>query len=190
MSRSALWAMLTAWSPTRSRSLAILSAEVSMRRSRAIGCCRARRLMHCSSISTSMLSMIWSPAMTRRAFSPSRSSSASPSAKNALRKQQRMEMKRYWQQRQVDGLRAAIANVAPDSEPKLPDWKRQFEDLRRQSPVREQSADWPPGKEILYVLRTATRIDEEDLAIEIEARARKKNGQWSKPRPNAVGYQT
>ena len=63
------WAMLTAWSPTRSRSLAILSAEVSMRRSRAIGCWSARRLMHCSSISTSMLSMTRSPAMTRPALS-------------------------------------------------------------------------------------------------------------------------
>src|SRR3989442_5153950 len=52
------------------------------------------------------------------------SRSYSSSAKNALRKQQAVEMKRYWQQRQVDGLRAAIAKVAPDSEPKLPAWKR------------------------------------------------------------------
>src|SRR6185312_14790044 len=78
--------MLTAWSPTRSRSLAILRAEVSMRRSLAMGCWRARRLMHCSSISTSMLSMTRSPMITRWALSTSRSSNAStesPSAASA-----------------------------------------------------------------------------------------------------------
>ena len=57
-SRSALWAMLTAWSPTRSRSLAILSAIVSIRRSRPIGCWSASRLMQASSISISRELMV------------------------------------------------------------------------------------------------------------------------------------
>jgi hypothetical protein len=42
-SRSAPSAMLTAWSPIRSRSLLILSAAMRNRRSTATGCCSARR---------------------------------------------------------------------------------------------------------------------------------------------------
>ena len=46
--------MLTARSPMRSRSVLILSAATIRRRSAAMGCCRASRLMANSSISISM----------------------------------------------------------------------------------------------------------------------------------------
>ena len=47
------WAMFTAWSPMRSRSVTIFIAVVMNRRSPAAGWCRASSSTHCSSTSTS-----------------------------------------------------------------------------------------------------------------------------------------
>jgi hypothetical protein len=65
-------AISTARSAIRSRSVIILMAVVITRRSRAIGCCRARRLIQQSSISSIKSSMASSPSTTFWANSSSR----------------------------------------------------------------------------------------------------------------------
>ena len=69
---SAVFAMFTAWSPTRSRSPVILMALMMKRRSRAIGCCRARREIAMLSISTSSASTSRSWSSTACALPTSR----------------------------------------------------------------------------------------------------------------------
>ena len=65
-SRSAPSAMLTAWSPMRSRSLLIFRTATRNRRSTATGCCRARSAIADSSIEISIRSTSSSAAMTSR----------------------------------------------------------------------------------------------------------------------------
>ena len=66
--RSALCAMFTAWSPTRSRSPEMRIALTMNRRSRAIGCCSASSEIASCSISTSSRSTSASAGSTASAF--------------------------------------------------------------------------------------------------------------------------
>ena len=114
----------------------------------------------------------------------------SPSSEKTLRKRQTEEMKRYWQKMR-DKLSGAVqAKQAPARQSRPPAWKLHFEDLRRRSAQSEPPPEWPPAREVLYVLRSDTGYEDEELFIQIVSRERKKNGEWGKPRAFSVEYQT
>jgi superfamily II DNA or RNA helicase len=117
------------------------------------------------------------------------SGSYSDSSRKTLRQRQSERMKHYWQQRRTQISGAASTKARPARPPKPPGWKQHFESLLRQSPPRESSPEWPPGREILYVVRAETGPEHPGLAIEIEARERRKNGAWGKPRAHSIAYQ-
>jgi superfamily II DNA or RNA helicase len=100
------------------------------------------------------------------------------SRQQALRKQQAEKMRRYWQSRREG---------AP--EPKPSAWKTHFETLRRPAAGVSTPAEWPAGREILYVLQAAGQ-DGEAPTIALEARERKKNGDWGKPRSFGMEHRT
>jgi hypothetical protein len=84
---------------------------------------------------------------------------------------------------------ATHAKEAPTRPLKPAAWRLHIAELLRQPPHQESPPEWPPGKEILYFLRIAGDYSKEGVAIEIEARERKKNGDWGKPRACTIPYQ-
>src|SRR5262249_47650236 len=72
-----------------------------------------------------------------------------------------------------------------NKKPVPPAWKKQLTALRQ---AAEQQATSPPrigwsgGREILYILDVPLTMAGNGLAVEINQRERKQNGQWSKPR--------
>lgn len=48
---------------------------------------------------------------------------------------------------------------------------------------------WPAGREILYVLEHTGRSSDAFLAIRIDTRDRKKNGEWKKPKPLSLSHE-
>ena len=70
---------------------------------------------------------------------------------------------------------------------KQPGWKQSLALLRQQMTVRDGSRSiWPPGRELLYVIDAPTTLEGTGLVVEINYRERKKDGQWAKPKKQAI----
>jgi hypothetical protein len=115
--------------------------------------------------------------------------SHSYSSKNALPERLAKKAERYRQRLRDKRSGATHATEAPTRPLKPATWRLHLAELHRQPPHHEPPPEWPPGKEILYFLRVAGDYSKEGVAIEIEARERKKNGDWGKPRACTISYQ-
>jgi len=116
--------------------------------------------------------------------------SHSPAELKTPRQRRAERMRAYWQQmrnRRMGSVRGLDSNVRPQ---RPHSWKLHFADLHKQSPHPDTPPEWPQGKEILYVLRSASDDPGDGLAVEIHARERKKKGNWGKPRVCNIPYKT
>lgn len=68
------------------------------------------------------------------------------------------------------------------------DWKSDFNSLRRtmQATPAAGSAAWPAGKELLYVVDVEASLSAKSLTLEVMSRERKRNGDWGKPKREAL----
>jgi superfamily II DNA or RNA helicase len=68
--------------------------------------------------------------------------------------------------------------------PKPPTWKESLANLRGALERREgpNQAEWPPGREVLYMVDASTSKQNGELVLEVAHRDRKKNGDWGKPK--------
>jgi superfamily II DNA or RNA helicase len=89
--------------------------------------------------------------------------------------------------------RLAQMQPAPPKKQPEPDWRRGFTLLRQSmakgpSPTPAGNA-WPPGKQLLYVIDVQQTLAGDGLTIELMSREPKKDGQFSKPRREALGVE-
>ena len=104
--------------------------------------------------------------------------------------QQSERMKDFWQQWQK-GSKGGSPGAETGARPnKPPSWKLRFADLHNKSPHPDPPPEWPHGRQILYVLRLSKDYLGDRLAVEINSRERKKNGEWGKPRACGIPYKT
>ena len=68
------------------------------------------------------------------------------------------------------------------------EWKQSLASLRdaMQASERAQKADWPPGREVLYIVDVQRTLEGHGLIVEVDQRERKKNGDWAKPKKQAM----
>lgn len=76
-----------------------------------------------------------------------------------------------------------------DARPEAASWRQMLEKIKPQQLPETKSAAWPPGREILYVLDYRGSYYASGLALQIEARERKKNGDWKKQKPLPLSHE-
>jgi hypothetical protein len=70
------------------------------------------------------------------------------------------------------------------------EWKQSLASLRNalqvdDSPAARQGA-WPPGREVLYIIDRPRTLEGKGLTVEIDSRERRKDGNWGRPRKQAI----
>src|SRR5216683_6156804 len=68
------------------------------------------------------------------------------------------------------------------------DWKKHLAGLRGEMQREEEPRNdtWHPGRELLYVVDVAETLANHALMVEVAYRQRKKDGAWSKPKPQRI----
>lgn len=75
-------------------------------------------------------------------------------------------------------------------QPSAPSWKKQLARLCEMGGDAEKSADenWPPGRQILYVIDVPASAEQHELVIRLAVRDRRSDGEWSKPKTRGVSF--
>ncbi len=71
-------------------------------------------------------------------------------------------------------------------------WKQTLSQLREAMKVKEQAvaaSTWPAGRELLYVVDVERTLEGGGLVIEVDQRERKKDGNWGKPKRQAIRFE-
>jgi len=76
----------------------------------------------------------------------------------------------------IQGSRA-VASHAP-----LSSWRETLDGIQGVQLTERRRADWPEGREILYVVDRSRRFSDKSMAIRVDVRDPKKNGDWKKPK--------
>ncbi len=71
---------------------------------------------------------------------------------------------------------------------KLHSWKHLLEKIDPLPDSKMKRLSWPAGREILYVIEPAWRYSYTALAIQVEVRDRRKNGEWKNPKPLSLSH--
>jgi hypothetical protein len=69
------------------------------------------------------------------------------------------------------------------------EWKQTLGALREAMQSREKAqaaGGWPPGREVLYIVDVPRTLEGHGLTIEVDSRERRKDGNWGKPKKQAV----
>jgi superfamily II DNA or RNA helicase len=68
------------------------------------------------------------------------------------------------------------------------EWKKSLANLRDAMHARgpHLRADWPPGREVLYVIDAPRTLEGHGLTVEVDYRERRKDGNWGKPKKQAI----
>jgi superfamily II DNA or RNA helicase len=68
------------------------------------------------------------------------------------------------------------------------EWKKSLSNLRDAMQARgvHQRAEWPAGREVLYVVDAPRTLEGQGLTIEVDYRERRKDGNWGKPKKQAI----
>ena len=68
------------------------------------------------------------------------------------------------------------------------EWKQSLATLRQAMSIKPAAtqAVWPSGREMLYVIDAQRTLEGQGLIVEINSRERKKDGQWGKPKRQAI----
>ena len=61
-------------------------------------------------------------------------------------------------------------------------WRSALGSVHIPQPPDRPSAEWPEGREILYVIDRSRRFSDKNMVIRVDFRDPKKNGQWKKPK--------
>ena len=61
-------------------------------------------------------------------------------------------------------------------------WRTALDGIQHIQRPEHREADWPEGREILYVIDRSRRFSEKNMVIRIDVRDPKKNGDWKKPK--------
>jgi superfamily II DNA or RNA helicase len=68
-------------------------------------------------------------------------------------------------------------------------WKKSLNELRQamQKAARVETAAWPVGRELVYVIDAHRTLEGRGLVVELNHRERKKNGEWGKAKRQSLG---
>jgi hypothetical protein len=69
------------------------------------------------------------------------------------------------------------------------EWKQSLANLRDAMQLKDQQqtvAGWPAGREVLYIIDVPRTLEGHGLTIEVDSRERRKDGNWGKPKKQAI----
>jgi hypothetical protein len=68
------------------------------------------------------------------------------------------------------------------------EWKKSLANLRDAMHVRGPAhrADWPAGREVLYIIDSPKTLEGHGLTVEVDYREKRKDGTWGKPKKQAI----
>jgi superfamily II DNA or RNA helicase len=70
------------------------------------------------------------------------------------------------------------------------EWKKSLANLRdAMNPAGAfQRAQWPAGREVLYIIDAPRTLEGHGLTVEVDYREKRKDGTWGKPKKQAIGF--
>jgi hypothetical protein len=69
-------------------------------------------------------------------------------------------------------------------------WQQLLNRIKKPQNGYVEPLTWPAGREILYILECGRMFPEGTLAIQIDVRDRKRNGEWKKQKPLSLSHET
>jgi superfamily II DNA or RNA helicase len=79
--------------------------------------------------------------------------------------------------------RATVRPIRPPEPPPPPEWRRQLNELARQTPQTAAISEFPSKRQILYIVEVPGNQLNGKLVISLLSRDRKVNGEWTRPVP-------
>jgi superfamily II DNA or RNA helicase len=77
------------------------------------------------------------------------------------------------------------------TQPSLPTWRKQLARLKQANPVDagpELPSNWPPDRQVLYLVDLPASIEAGSLVIKLACRDRKSTGEWSRPKTRGITF--